>query len=170
MKGSGIMNYADLRKYDASNWEGIQTTLFVSGCTHNCEGCFNKEQQNFNYGKPFTKEVEDLLIAYAKDTHVDGVCILGGEPLQQDLDVIFNLVKRIKAEVDKPIHMWSGYTWEEILQDDKKVNILLWIDTLVDGRFDINQRDLRLKHKGSYNQREINVQESLREGRVIIWN
>ena len=83
---------------------------------------------------------------------------------------MFNLVKRIKAEVDKPIHMWSGYTWEEILQDDKKAGILLWIDTLVDGRFDIKQRDLRLKHRGSYNQREINVQESLKEGRVIIWN
>ena len=160
------MNYADLRKYDASNWEGIQTTLFVSGCTHNCEGCFNKEQQNFNYGKPFTKEVEDLLIAYAKDEFVDGVCILGGEPLQQDLDVIFNLVKRIKAEVDKPIHMWSGYTWEEILQDDKKVDVIMWIDTLVDGRFMLDQRDLSLAHKGSHNQREIDVQVSLKLGRV----
>ena len=160
------MNYADLRKYDASNWSGINTTLFVSGCTHNCEGCFNKEQQNFNYGKPFTKEVEDLLIAYAKDEFVDGVCILGGEPLQQDLDVIFNLVKRIKAEVDKPIHMWSGYTWEEILQDDKKVDVLLWIDTLVDGRFMLDQIDLSLAHKGSHNQREIDVRVSLKLGRV----
>ena len=166
MKGSGEMNYADLRKYDASNWSGIQTTLFVSGCTHNCEGCFNKEEQNFNYGKPFTKEVEDLFISYAKDPHVDGVCILGGEPLQQDLNLMFNLVKRIKSEVDKPIHMWSGYTWEEILQDDKKVDVIMWVDTLVDGRFMLDQRDLSLAHKGSHNQREIDVQVSLKLGRV----
>lgn len=128
------MNYADLRKYDASNWSGINTTLFVS---------------SFSYGKPFTKEVEDLLIAYAKDEFVDGVCILGGEPLQQDFDTMFNLVKRIKAEVDKPIQMWSSCTWEEILQDDKKVNILLWIDTLVDG------------------QRKIDIQRSLMEGMMV---
>lgn len=128
------MNYTDLRKYDASNWSGINTTLFVS---------------SFSYGKPFTKEVEDLLIAYAKDEFVDGVCILGGEPLQQDFDTMFNLVKRIKAEVDKPIQMWSSCTWEEILQDDKKVNILLWIDTLVDG------------------QRKIDVQRSLMEGMMV---
>ena len=138
------MNYADLRRYDASNLSGTNTTLFISGCS-------NKEQQSFNYGKSFTKEVEDLFISYAKDTHVDGVFILGGEPLQQNFDAMFNLVKRIKAEADKPIHMWSGYTWEEILQDDKKTNILLWIDTLVNG------------------YREIDVQRSLLEGRMVIW-
>lgn len=160
------MNYADLRRYDVSNWSGINTTLFVSGCTHNCEGCFNKEQQNFNYGKPFTKEAEDLFISYAKDPHVDSVCILGGEPLQQDLNLMFNLVKRIKAEVDKPIHMWSGYTWEEILQDDKKVDVVMWIDTLVDGRFMLDQRDLTLVYKGSRNQRVIDVQQSLKLGKV----
>ena len=138
------MNYVDLRRYDASNLSGINTTLFISGCS-------NKEQQSFNYGKSFTKEVEDLFISYAKDPHVDGVFILGGEPLQQDFDAMFNLVKRIKAEADKPIHMWSGYTWEEILQDDEKTNILLWIDTLVNGH------------------REIDVQRSLLEGRMVIW-
>ena len=138
------MNYVDLRKYDASNLSGFNTILFISGCS-------NKEQQSFNYGKSFTKEVEDLFISYAKDPHVDGVFILGGEPLQQNLDAMFNLVKRIKAEADKPIHMWSSYTWEEILQDDKKTNILLWIDTLVNG------------------YREIDVQRSLLEGRMVIW-
>ena len=126
----------------------------------------NPEKTN---SKLFTEEDYQSLkdvIAYAKDEFVDGVCILGGEPLQQDLDVIFNLVKRIKEEVDKPIHMWSGYTWEEILQDDKKVDVLLWIDTLVDGRFMLDQRDLSLAHKGSHNQREIDVQVSLKLGRV----
>ena len=78
------MYYADLRKYDTSNWSGINSTLFVSGCTHCCEGCFNQEAWSFNYGKPYTKEVEDLFISYIKDIHVDGVNLLGGEPFQQD--------------------------------------------------------------------------------------
>ena len=164
------MYYADLRKYDTSNWSGINSTLFVSGCTHCCKGCFNQEAWSFNYGKPYTKEVEDLFISYIKDTHVDGVNLLGGEPFQQDLDIILNLVKRIKCETNKPIHMWSGYVWEELIQDPKKVEILNYIDTLVDGRFEIDKKDLRLKHTGSTNQREINVNESLKQNKIILWS
>ena len=145
-----ILNNIDLEKFYALK-EIEQTKIDAN----------KKEERNNSFkisdnvylalGEPFTKEVEDLdlFILYAKDPHVDGVCILDGESLQQDFDTMFNLVKRIKAEVDKPIHMWSDYTWEEILQDDKKVNILLWIDTLVDG------------------QREIDVQRSLLEGRMV---
>ena len=164
------MYYADLRKYDTSNWSGINSTLFVSGCKHCCEGCWNKEAWNFKYGKPYTEEVEDLFISYIKDEHVVGACILGGEPFQQDLDIIFHLVKRIKEETDKPIHMWSGYTWEELIKRDKCVDILLWVDTLVDGRFELNKRDLTLKHKGSTNQREIDVQKSLKQGEIVLIN
>lgn len=163
------MYYADLRKYDTSNWSGINSTLFVSGCTHCCEGCFNQEAWNFNYGKPYTKEVEDLFISYIKDIHVDGVNLLGGEPFQQDLDIILNLVKRIKHETNKPIHIWSGYVWEELIQDPKKIEILNYVDTLVDGRFEIDKKDLTLKHKGSTNQREIDVQKSLEEDKVVLW-
>ena len=163
------MYYADLRKYDTSNWSGINSTLFVSGCEHCCEGCWNKEAWNFKYGKPYTKEVEDLFISYIKDEHVVGACILGGEPFQQDLDIILNLVKRIKEETGKQIHMWSGYTWEEIIKDNKKVEIMKYVDTLVDGRFILNQRDLTLKHKGSRNQREIDVQKTLKEGEVVLY-
>lgn len=164
------MYFSDIRKYDVSNWSGINSTLFVSGCEHMCEGCFNKEAWNFKYGKPYTKEVEDLFISYLKDEHVVGACILGGEPFQQDLDIIFNLVKRIKEETDKPIHMWTGYRWEELMKKDKCVDILLWIDTLVDGRFELDKRDLTLKHKGSTNQREIDVQKSLKQGEIVLIN
>ena len=163
------MKYADLRKYDVSNWSGINSTLFVTGCHFHCEGCWNLEAQDFNYGKEYTKEVEDLFISYVNDKHVDGACILGGEPLQQDLDIILNLVKRIKEETGKQIHMWSGYTWEEIIKDNKKVEIMKYVDTLVDGRFILNQRDLTLKHKGSRNQREIDVQKTLKKGEVVLY-
>lgn len=162
------MNYADMRRYDASNWSGINSTLFVSGCTFNCKGCFNKVAQDFNYGKPYTKEVEDLFISYIKDKHVDGACLLGGEVFQQDLDIILNLVKRIKTETGKPIYVWSGYLWENLIQDEKKLKILKYIDVLIDGQFEEDKKDLTLKHKGSTNQREVNVKESLNKNKVVL--
>lgn len=161
------MNYAKIRKYDTSNWDGVNTTLFVSGCTFNCPGCFNKEAQDFNYGKVFDSFAEDLLISYIKDEHVVGVNILGGEPFQQDLDKLFHLVVRITKETNKPIHIWSGYLWEELVSDIRKVMILEYCDTLVDGRFDIDKKDLNLKYRGSSNQRVINTKESLLSGRVV---
>lgn len=161
------MNYSKIRKYDTSNWDGVNTTIFFSGCTFRCPGCFNKDAQDFNYGEEYTKDVEDRLIEYAKDIHVSGVCILGGEPFQQDLDVLYELVRRIKTEVNKPIHIWSGYTWEELIGDYKKVAILGQCNTLVDGRFDIGSKDLNLKYRGSSNQRVIDIRKSLIKDEAI---
>lgn len=163
-----IINYAELRKYDASNWSGINSTIFFSGCKFNCKGCFNKVAQDFNYGKPYTKEVEDLFISYIKDNHVDGACLLGGEVFQQDLNIILNLVKRIKSETGKSIYVWSGYKWEDLIKDNKNLEILKYIDVLVDGQFEEDKKDLRLQHKGSTNQREIDVIESLKQNKVIL--
>ena len=129
--------------------------------------CFNKEAWDFNYGQPFTKEVEDKFIDYAKDIHVNHVSLLGGEIFHQDLNIILNLVKRIKEEVNKPIYVWTGFTWEELLKDDKKIEILKYIDVLTDGRFEQDKKDMSLLYKGSSNQIEISVQESLKEGRIV---
>lgn len=164
------INYVSLRKYDASNWSGINTTIFFSGCTFNCKGCFNKVAQDFNYGKPYTKETEDLLASYVKDKNVKGLCILGGEPFQQDLDMLLNLVRRIKKETNKPIYMWTGYLWEYLAQDDKKLEILKYVDVIIDGQFQEDKKDLTLKHKGSSNQREIDVKKSLKEQKVVLIN
>lgn len=131
--------------------------------------CFNKEAQNFNYGRPYTKEVEDLFISYIKDEHVDGACLLGGEVFQQNLDVILNLVKRIKEETQKPIYIWTGYLWEILIQDKKKLEILKYIDVVIDGQFEEDKKDLTLKHKGSWNQREIDVQKSLLNGGIVLY-
>lgn len=163
------MNYAQIRKYDVSNWEGINTSIFFSGCTFKCDGCFNQEAQDFNYGKKYTKDVEDNFILYAKDKYVDGICLLGGEVFQQDLTTILSLVRRIKNEVKKPIYIWSGYTWDKLVKDKNKLDILNYVDILIDGKFDINKKDLTLKFKGSGNQRIIDVQKSLKSNQVILW-
>ena len=162
------MNYTKMMKYDTSNWDGITATIFFSGCKFHCPGCFNQEAWDFNHGQPFDKKAEDLFISYGKNPHVTGVCLLGGEVFQQDLDRILDLVIRIKREVRKPIHVWSGYTYEEIMADEKKMVILCHIDTLVDGPFIFKQKDLRLKHRGSSNQRVIDVQASMQTGQIVL--
>lgn len=162
------MNYVNIRKYDTSNWSGINSTLFVSGCHFHCPGCFNKEAQDFNYGKLFDKNAEDLFISYINDSHVQGVNLLGGEIFHQDLDIILNLVKRITVETGKPIYCWTGFIWEDLIQIPKALEILKYIKVLIDGKFEEDKKDLMLKHKGSSNQREINVQESLKLNKIIL--
>ena len=162
------MKYAKIRKLDVTNGPGIRTTLFVSGCTHNCKDCFNKEQQDFNYGEEFTKEIEDEFIEYTKARQIKGVNILGGEPMQQVKDnTLLNLLKRIRMETNKPIWLWSGYTLEEILRDEKRLEILKEVDVLIDGRFEADKRDIMLKYRGSSNQRVIDVQKTLEQGNIV---
>lgn len=159
------MNYAKIRRYDTSNWDGINTTLFVSGCHFHCEGCFNKEAQDFKYGKEFTSEIEDVLIEFAKDPHVVGVCILGGEPFDQNILKMLHLLDRIKREVKKPIHVWTGYLIEDLINDNRRC-LLPYIDTLVDGQFMLDKKDLTLKYRGSSNQRVIDVKDYLRRYKI----
>ena len=161
------MNYADLRPFDATNGIGIGTALFVSGCLFHCKDCFNEEAWNFNYSKPFTKEVEDYFINCAKNPHINHISLLGGEVFHQDLDIILNLVKRIKIEVKKPIWAWSGFTYEELIKSKPKLMVLQYIDVLVDGQFKQELKDINLKFRGSSNQRIINVQESLKQNKVV---
>ena len=164
------MKYAKIRKSDISNAPGICTTLFVSGCTHNCDECFNKEQQDFNYGNEFTKEIEDEFIEYSKSKQVKAVNILGGEPMQQLMDdTLLKLLKRIKLEVNKPIWLWSGYTFEEIVNNPKRAEILREVDVLIDGKFEADKRDLMLKYKGSSNQRVIDVKKSIEAKEVVLY-
>lgn len=164
------MNYCDLRPFDSNNGIGIGTTIFFSGCRFHCPNCFNKEAQDFNYGKEFTKNVEDKLINYAKNKHVNHISILGGEPFHQDLDMLLNIVKRIKKEVNKPIYIWTGFIWETLLQDKKKMEILEYIDVITDGKFETNKKDINLLFKGSSNQKTIDVKKSLKQNKIIEYN
>jgi anaerobic ribonucleoside-triphosphate reductase activating protein len=156
------MHYAQIRKYDTANGPGIRSNLFVSGCTHNCPGCFNRDYMKFNYGKVWTKQVEDEFVKMSSDPQVKGITILGGEPMDQiQDDDLLNLVKRLKNEVKKSIWIYSGYTYEQILQHEKRKKILSFCDVLVDGLFVFEERDLKLRFKGSRNQRIIDIRQSL---------
>ena len=163
------MYYSKIRKYDVSNAPGVRTTLFVSGCTNDCEGCFNKELQDFKYGTKWTDETEDEFMTYVKNPNVVGVNILGGEPMQQDLSLL-KLLIRIKQETNKNIWLWSGFTYEYIINNVHCKKILNYIDVLVDGKFEIDKKDLSLKYRGSSNQRIISVQKSLKENKIILYN
>lgn len=163
------MNYAKIKKFDVSNSPNIGCTLFVSGCTHKCEGCFNSEAQSFSYGNEFTKEIEDLFILYANNPNVININILGGEPFQQDTNKMINLFSRLVNEVGKPIWVWTGYTFEQIMLMPDKKQLLNYIDVLIDGKFEINKKDLRLRFRGSSNQRVIDIKETLSANEIIIY-
>ncbi len=163
------MYYAQIRKFDTANGTGIRSTLFVSGCTHKCKGCFNQDYKHFRYGHPWTKEIEDKFIEHIKNPNVHGVTILGGEPMDQVRDNdLKDLVCRIKEETGQNIWIYSGYTFEEIMMHKKTKEILKYCDVLVDGPFIEEQKDLRLRFKGSENQRIIDVQKTLSEGKVTL--
>lgn len=162
------MKYAIIKRYDIANAPGICTSIFFSGCRHKCPGCFNSEVQDFNYGKEFTEEVADEFIQYANNSHINTICILGGEPLQQDLSILLKLVLRLKQETNKPIWLWSGYTWEEIITDPDKLLVMKFIDVLIDGKFEIGKKDLKLKYRGSSNQRIIDVKQTLNNNKKIV--
>lgn len=162
------MYYAQIRRSDTANGPGVRVSLFVSGCTHNCKGCFNKEQQSFSYGNVFTQEEENKIIELVKREGIRGINILGGEPMQQIMDsTLVNLLKRIKSETNKSIWLWSGYLYEDIIADKKRLEILKYVDVLVDGQFKEQLKDIRLKHRGSSNQRIIDVQQSLKNNVII---
>lgn len=162
------MNCAKIRKFDVSNGPGIRTTLFVSGCTNNCEGCFNRELQDFNYGDKWTKEKEDEFLSFVKNENVVGVNILGGEPMDQVKDKdLHNLLKRIKEETNKSIWLWSGYIYEDIISNSNKNEILTYVDVLIDGRFQLDKRNISLKYRGSSNQRVIDIVKSKKYNKVV---
>ena len=163
------MYYAQIRKYDTANGPGIRSSLFVSGCTHNCQGCFNREFMKFNYGKVWTKEVADEFIEMITDPQVKGVTILGGEPMDQiQDDDLLKLLKRIKEETRKDIWLYSGYTYEQIMQHKLRKEMLFLCDVLVDGLFVEELKNLKLKFKGSSNQRIIDIKQSTAKNKVMI--
>ena len=162
------MNYAQIRKYDVANGEGIRTTLFVSGCHFNCPGCFNKEYQDFSFGKEFTDDEMQKFIDLGKNPSISGFSFLGGEPLDQlNDDTLLRTVKAIKAQTDKTIWLWTGYVFENL--SEKQMEIVKHIDILVDGPFIEAQKDMRLLFRGSANQRIIDIQKSLQENKTVLW-
>ena len=167
------MNYSTIKKHDIANGLGIRISIFVTGCTHRCEGCFNSEIWDFNSGTAFTQDTIDEILEALAPRHIKGLSLLGGEPFEsQNQETILELLRAVREKYpNKDVWAYSGYTFEDMLHGVFRGNmttleILSLIDILVDGKFVIGQRDLTLRFRGSANQRIINVPESLEDGKV----
>lgn len=163
------MNYAQIRKYDIANGPGIRSSIFVTGCKNNCPGCFNKEYQDFDFGNKWTEKETREIIEYLKDPQIEGLTLLGGEPMEHPVE-LREILLQIKKEVQKNIWVYSGFTYEKILTDENKFNLLKECDFLVDGLFNESLKDLKLRFRGSSNQRIIDIKKSLKENKVILWD
>lgn len=161
------MRYGQIRKYDVANGPGIRSTIFVTGCSHKCPGCFNEDYQDFKAGNIWTDDETKTIIAYLKDPNVRGLSLLGGEPFENAKDLT-QVIIEIKKEVDKEIWTYSGYLYEEILENKTMKGLLEECDVLVDGLFVEDLKDLTLRFRGSSNQRIIDIKKSLEEGSVVV--
>lgn len=172
------MNYATIKKHDIANGTGVRVSLFVSGCTHHCKGCFNPETWDFNYGDPYTPDVEEEILRALAPSYIKGLTLLGGEPFEpQNQPALLGLCKRIKREFpDKTIWCYTGYDYEKDILAGKLGDheitdeLIHLIDVLVDGEFVEAKKDLKLRFKGSSNQRIIDVQKSLLEDEIVLWD
>lgn len=162
------MRYNKIRKMDISNGPGVRVSIFMQGCTFHCKGCFNPETHDFSLGKEFTdKTIEKILELCSKD-YIVGLSILGGEPLHpKNIEGTTELAKAVKrAYPDKTIWIWSGFLFDKDLKDKE---ILNYIDVLVDGKYQCDLYSPILKWKGSSNQRVIDVQSSLEQNKIILF-
>ena len=172
------MNYANIKINDVANGPGIRISLFVSGCTHRCKGCFNPETWDFNYGDSFTQKTIDYILKESEKSYIEGLTLLGGEPFEPANQLgLLPLVKQFrKAFPGKTIWCFSGYNFDKDIMGrmynelPQTKELLSYIDVLVDGEFVEDLKNLNLKFKGSSNQRTINIQKSLEKGETILLN
>ena len=172
------MNYCNIKYNDIADGEGVRTTLFVSGCTNRCKGCFQPETWDFSYGEPFTKDVEDKIIESLSPYYIDGLTLLGGEPFEPSNQVaLLPFLKRVKERYpEKSIWAFTGFVYDRDLTPGGRKHthctdeLLSLIDVLVDGPFILEQKSLSLQFRGSANQRVIDMQTTLSTGRVTIWD
>lgn len=169
------MNYADIKKIDVANGEGVRVSVFVSGCNHHCKGCFNQCAWDFNYGKEFSEKEEQQIIDYMNHDYISGLSLLGGEPLEpRNQEGLLPLVKKVKKKFpNKNIWCYTGFDFEKdvvgkMAKDNETTRELLkYIDVIVDGKFEEDKRDLKLQFRGSSNQKIVDVKKSLQTGKAI---
>lgn len=164
------MYYSKIKFNDVANGPGLRLSLFTSGCTHHCKGCFQPETWNFKNGEPFTLETQKYIIEKSKNKYIAGLSLLGGDPLD-NVDGILPLLQEYRKTfaATKSIWLWTGYLFEEILKDDLKSEVLPFIDVIIDGKFEENLKDITLKYKGSTNQRVIDVKKSVDTHTVVLY-
>ena len=171
------MNYATIKWADVANGPGVRVSLFVSGCTHRCPGCFNEEAQDFAYGQPFTQGEEDKIVRALSPAHIKGLSLLGGEPFEPDNQrALLPLLRRVRAVYPgKEVWCYTGCTLETDLWQDSRARcectdeMLSLIDVLVDGPFVEERKDLNLRFRGSSNQRILNVPASIKVHAPVLW-
>lgn len=167
------MNYCKIKKYDIANGPGIRLSLFVAGCPYHCEGCFNQTTWDYNSGELFDDTVIKTILKEIELPCYKGFSLLGGEPFQQTIvgtQQLISLCQAVKGKrPDFSIWAWTGGTFDDILANKQKRELLEQIDVLIDGPFMINKKDLRLQYCGSTNQRVIDVKKSLNNDTVILW-
>lgn len=169
------MNYADIKKIDVANGEGVRVSVFVSGCNHHCKGCFNQCAWDFNYGKKFTEKEEQQIIDYMNHDYISGLSLLGGEPLEpRNQEGLLPLVKKVKEKFpNKDIWCYTGFDFEkDVVEKMAKNNettreLLKYIDIIVDGKFEEDKKDLKLQFRGSSNQKIVDVKKLLQTGQIV---
>ena len=171
------MYYGELKKCDIANGEGVRVSLFVSGCTHHCPGCFNEDTWGVNYGKKYTEATEEEILKALEPGYINGLSLLGGEPFEpQNQEVLVGLLRKVRERYpEKDIWCYSGYLFDKELLSGSRARcgytdeMLSMLDVLVDGRFVESLKDITLIFRGSSNQRLIDVKKSLAEGSVVLW-
>ena len=172
------MYYGEIKNCDIANGEGVRVTLFVSGCTNRCEGCFQPQTWDFCYGQPFTKETEDKILDMLKADYIDGLTLLGGEPFEpENQRTLLPFVKRVKKQYPhKNIWAFTGFTIERLWREEPHPRceatdeLLSMIDVLVDGRFEKDKKNIRLRFRGSENQRLLDLPKTLAERKPVLWD
>ena len=172
------MHYGNIKNYDIADGEGVRVTLFCSGCTNRCEGCFQPETWDFCYGKEYTKETEDQLIQMLTNPNIQGLTLLGGDTFEpSNQRTLITLLRRVKQELPtKDVWAYTGFVYEQDLLEGQRKHtevtdeMLSYIDVLVDGPFVIDEKDISLYFRGSTNQRVIDMPKTLKSGNVVIYH
>ena len=171
------MKYAEIKRCDSANGPGVRTTLFVSGCSHHCKGCFNEVAWDFKYGEPFTEQTIQELLLMLEPPHIKGITILGGEPFEpENQPAVLKLLRQVKATYpDKSVWVFSGYLLDRDILSGRlgpweiTREYLSYVDVLVDGPFVLEKKNLTLRFRGSSNQRIIQVPATLAKGEIVLW-
>lgn len=169
------MNYADIKRVDVANGEGVRVSVFVSGCNHHCKGCFNECAWDFNYGNHFTEKEIDQVLEYMNHDYIAGLTLLGGEPLEkQNQEGLLPLVKKVKEKFpDKNIWCYTGFDFEKDIVGKMVPNnpttqeLLNYIDVVVDGKFEEEKKNPSLRFRGSENQRILDVKQTIQNKKVM---
>ena len=168
------MNFGMIKKHDIADGVGVRVSLFVSGCRHHCRGCFQPETWDFSYGNPFTEETEREILEALAPSYIDGLTLLGGEPMEpENQRVLLPFLRRVKETYpEKTVWCYSGYLLEQLRSTaacECTEEMLCLMDVLVDGEFVEAKKNLRLRFRGSENQRLIRLPETFRTGEIVFW-